>query len=289
MNRPLVIYHGSCDDGHGAAYVLWLLFKGEADYWAAYYGDPVPDTTGRAVYIVDFSYDKDNINKILDTCESLVWLDHHKTSVDLMYDIKALNNPKATIVADNKRSGARMAFDYVMDNLIQNYPDKKDHLAAREVFINYIQDNDLWTFELPESKEFSLALRSEKMTFDIWDTLDANALMESGRAMKKFFDNKIAEVCKLAYEKDIFGHKVKVANCNGMFASDVGHELAKDAPFSLTWWYDGRRKKFVFSMRSSDTGLDVGELAKNVGGGGHARAAGFQLDPSAVDEILDIE
>lgn len=33
----------------------------------------------------------------------------------------------------------------------------------------------------------------------------------------------------------------------------------------------------VFSLRSTDTGPDVSEIAKAYGGGGHAHAAGFRV------------
>ncbi len=55
--------------------------------------------------------------------------------------------------------------------------------------------------------------------------------------------------------------------------SDVGHELAKGRPFGVTWFErDGQR---VYSLRSVDGGLDVSEIAKSFGGGGHEHAAGF--------------
>jgi len=37
----------------------------------------------------------------------------------------------------------------------------------------------------------------------------------------------------------------------------------------------------VFSLRSTDEGMDVSEIAKQYGGGGHAHASGFRLAPGA--------
>lgn len=281
----MVIYHGKCDDGFCSAFLAWILYGDGITYHAGFYNDPAPDVTGKDVIIADFSYDKDTILRILDTCNSLVWLDHHASVSGLMEEIKAMNHPKATIVFDNNRSGARLMYDH-----LSSYSEtQRDILSKYETFVNYVQDNDLWTFKSPFAKEFSVALRSNKMDFGVWENLKVENLIEEGKSMLKFFTNKVKEVTALGYEKEVFGHKVLVANCNGMFASDVGHELAKDRPFSVTWWYDGRRRKFVFSLRSSEGGADVGDLAKKAGGGGHKHAAGFQLDPEKVDEVIDLE
>jgi nanoRNase/pAp phosphatase (c-di-AMP/oligoRNAs hydrolase) len=68
---------------------------------------------------------------------------------------------------------------------------------------------------------------------------------------------------------------VPAVNCNHYFASEVGHELAIGRPFAATYYdtTDGR----VFSLRSSAEGLDVSEIAKRLGGGGHAKASGFKV------------
>ena len=55
----------------------------------------------------------------------------------------------------------------------------------------------------------------------------------------------------------------------------MGHLLGKGEPFAATFFYDG--EGYVFSLRSDDNGLDVSEIAKQYGGGGHKHAAGFKL------------
>lgn len=73
----------------------------------------------------------------------------------------------------------------------------------------------------------------------------------------------------------IGGYKVKVANLPYTFSSDAGHELALGNPFGACYWDtpEGR----VFSLRSTDEGIDVSSIAASYGGGGHRNAAGFKL------------
>ena len=51
--------------------------------------------------------------------------------------------------------------------------------------------------------------------------------------------------------------------------------MAQGQPFAVCYWdtLQGR----VFSLRSTDDGMDVSEIAKQYGGGGHRNAAGFTV------------
>ena len=63
--KPLVIYHGGgCPDGFAAALAAWFFYQGRAEFVGADHGDihsidDLPDVTGRAVYILDFSFTAD--------------------------------------------------------------------------------------------------------------------------------------------------------------------------------------------------------------------------------------
>ena len=81
FERPLIIYHGNCPDGAGAAAIAWLHFGDDAEYLPAFYSDPCPfdRATGRKVYVLDFSYGRADTEKLAGVANGLVILDHHKT------------------------------------------------------------------------------------------------------------------------------------------------------------------------------------------------------------------
>ena len=74
----------------------------------------------------------------------------------------------------------------------------------------------------------------------------------------------------------IAGHDVPVASLPYTLTSDAGHLMAHGEPFAACYWDtpEGR----VFSLRSTDDGMDVSVIAKQYGGGGHAHASGFRVD-----------
>jgi len=86
----------------------------------------------------------------------------------------------------------------------------------------------------------------------------------------------IGAAMELARPMIIDGHQVLAANSSEMrFASDTADELSAGHPFGVTYWV--RADAMVqWSLRSREDGIDVSEIAKTFGGGGHKHAAGFQ-------------
>ena len=70
------------------------------------------------------------------------------------------------------------------------------------------------------------------------------------------------------------GHRVPAVNASPVDTSELLEGLAVGHPFALSWSvrFDG---VFQYSLRSSADGVDVSEIARAHGGGGHAHAAGF--------------
>lgn len=56
---------------------------------------------------------------------------------------------------------------------------------------------------------------------------------------------------------------------------DAGHLLCKGEAFAGCYWDTPKGR--VFGLRSTDEGVDVSEIAKQFGGGGHRNAAGFTV------------
>lgn len=73
----------------------------------------------------------------------------------------------------------------------------------------------------------------------------------------------------------IGGYDVPVASMPATMASDAGHLMAQGELFAACYWDTAGER--VFSLRSSAEGMDVAEVAKLYGGGGHAKAAGFKV------------
>lgn len=268
--RPLVIYHGNCTDGFTAAWCFWRKFGDKADYHPGSYGAMPPDCSGRTVYMVDFSYPREIMLMLLDESNLVYLLDHHKTAIEDLAPIGG--HPKMRWNCDLNRSGAGLAWDFL-------FPDE-----ARPALLNAVEDRDLWRFKLPMTREANAALTSHKYDFKTWDRLMAGGVVEftqlgaAGAAIMRKQDRDMAELLAMSTRMlPIAGHLVPVANVPFTMASEAGSKMSKDAPFAAT--YIDTPEYRLFSLRSSADNpdhLDVGEIAKQYGGGGHKHASGFR-------------
>lgn len=257
-----VIYHANCDDGFGAAWVARKKF-GETDvaFYSAGYGDFPPPIKGHDVFVADFSYPRDILLEMESRAASIIVLDHHKTA-------EAALEGLSFCIFDMARSGARMAWDHLFTG------EEPPSLIA------YIEDRDLWRFDLPDSHAITAWLRSYPRDFETWDQLadeldhGFGVAVREGYAILRSQRKQIERLCADAVYAIIGGHEVPVL-CSPLYQSEIGHELAEGEPFAAVWTFtsDGGR---AWSLRSNNEGLDVSEIAKKYGGGGHRNAAGFR-------------
>jgi uncharacterized protein len=275
--NPLCIYHSLCADGFTAAWVVWKFYgEGNVDFHAASHGDPSPEVEGRDVYIVDFSYPRPVIEEMARHARKLTVIDHHITAAqDLEGFIR--NDGVVDGVFDMERAGCLLTWEW----FFKDRPPPQALLA--------VNDRDLWKFERPGTREIFLALTSYPYDFAIWDTLmEADrfeSLRQDGVALSRKQQKDIAEIIAAGSHLIIIaGHTVPACNVPPMWASDAGHIMAQGHPFAACFWIDG--DKIAFSLRSTPDGIDVSEIAKQFGGGGHRHAAGFKLPWTAYRSII---
>ena len=270
--KNICIYHKSCADGFGAALAVKVYFDQydkECDFLSAQYGDEAPDVTGLNVVIVDFSYPRETLIKMNEQAESMVVLDHHKTA---QANLEGLD----FCIFDLGRSGAMMAWEHF------------HKLSETPELIRYIQDRDLWQWELESSKELSSGLQLLPFDFELWQHyLDNDNLCELKLKGKTVLEYQDAQI-KRALNKDIemvtiAGHEVPCINCTHLI-SEIGNELSKGHPFAAMYFETDNKR--VYSLRSASDGLDVSAIATQYGGGGHFHAAGFSVDKPKVDLSL---
>lgn len=261
--KPLCIYHDNCADGFTAAWVVNNAFDGKIEFHAGVYQQPPPDVTNRDVILVDFSYKRPVLEAMIAQASSVTILDHHKTAEADLKDLVG-----ATTVFDMTRSGCRITWDYYFPS------------ASPPQLLLHVEDRDLWKFSLYGTREIQAAVFSYPYDFAVWDMLmrsNIDNLREDGEAIERKHFKDINELLPVVTRPmNIATYKVLVANLPYTFSSDAAHKLAKDKPFGACY-YDTPEGR-VFSLRSDGNGIDVSEVAKIFGGGGHKHAAGFKID-----------
>ncbi len=267
--KKLCIYHSLCLDGFAAAWAVRNALGETVEFHKGVHQQPPPDVNGLDVFLVDFSYKKDVLENMLKTAASITILDHHISAEEDLSEL--LNSGKIKGLFDMNKSGAMLAWEWFN-------PDKQ----APKLF-EHIQDRDLWLFKLEGTREIHAALSSYPYDFNVWDKLMASdedkleILKRDGEAIERKLQKDIKELIASGVRRMIIGgYDVPVLNAPLAYVSDAGHIMSIGEAFAACYWDhpDGRS----FSLRSSDEGIDVAEVAKIYGGGGHKKAAGFTVE-----------
>lgn len=278
-----VLYHESCPDGFGAAYAAWKKFGDTAEYIPVKYGDEPPaGLAGREVYIVDFCYeDQEQLGMLAREAKRLVVLDHHKSNRE-----QVESTPEH--VYDANRSGATIAWNYF-------HPETP---APR--LMRYLEDGDLYRFDLPETHDIFSYLLVLPYHFDVWDRLaqsledpaERARILEKSAAYTEFSDALVHASVNKAKLVRFEGREVYFAATypNITVKSAVGNALyTKQPPFALV--VTAHPTGYGVSIRG-DGSVDVSKIAEKYGGGGHPGSAGFFIPNNSVmpwEEIDDHE
>ncbi len=264
--EPIIVHHDNCHDGITA---LWCAKKRwpNAEAYAGKYSEP-PDLErlrDRDVVVVDFSWKRPAMLELAKVAKSILVLDHHQTAAAELDGL-------AFAKFDLSRSGAGMAWDEFFPN------------TPRPSLVDYVEDRDLWRFSLPCSREVHAACASYPLTLEVRDELMGRKiedLIGEGEAILRYHDKLVASAAQNAGRMVIGGHDVPAIACpNIELASDLGHALAKGQPFAAVYVDKPDGGRYV-GLRSTPEGLDVSEIARSFGGGGHRNAAGFTTKAEA--------
>jgi uncharacterized protein len=258
----VVLYHAECADGFGAAWAIWRRFP-EARFVPVKHGNPPPTgLSAQRVVIVDFSYARETLESMARQTDELLVLDHHITAEKALAGL-----PYAYF--DMKKSGAVLAWEWAHDRPVP-------------WLLEYIQDKDLWTWDLPLSREINAAVASHPFEFQLWSSFKQKDLEQEGRAILRYENELVNKLAGQAVLVEFQGETVPSVQ-SAILTSQIGERLSAEAPFCIIWHdRDGRR---YYSMRSREDGTDVGAIAVSFGGGGHTHAAGFSV-PLGLDGSL---
>lgn len=269
MSTNLIAYHGQCTDGFTAAWSAWKAFNGHADYVPVCYGEPMPDTRGRHVYMLDYCpHDEAEVRRIACEAASLTIIDHHADKEAMLGRLRADAASgligHVEVIYNGDHSGASLAWAYF------NRGVKEPEL------VRYVEDQDLCRWSLPRSQKYNAALQSFAHDFDQWDLACGtpfDRMAADGAVILRYKDRLVERAVAQAVEVEVDGHKVLVAN-TPLLMPEVAAALAKGRPFGMAWMVraDGLRQA---SLRSEGD-LDVSKVAKSFGGGGHVHCAGFE-------------
>lgn len=274
----LLISHGNCSDGFGAAWAVWKNCneKYNIEYKFMLHNDKIniKETEGKAILFTDFVFDYPTMLNLSHTNPILI-IDHH---IDAKNELE--NFPNAH-------------FDITQAASVLTWK----NISSEPVppLLKFVEDRDLQKYKLPFHSEVLLVLSTVKHSFEEWDDFndrlnnDIGDVIDNGRVLKKQYKKYLSDILRHTQDVNILGNKGKVVNASWDFASDAAEELAKSADFGMSWFAE-KDGTIRTSWRSTPgSNLKVNWLAGLYGGGGHEHSAGAPINLEQLASILKSE
>jgi oligoribonuclease NrnB/cAMP/cGMP phosphodiesterase (DHH superfamily) len=235
----------------------------------------LPETlNGGDVYIVDFSFSKDEMIELANRMNSVTVLDHHKTAKANLEPLIGQNS-NLNIHFDMNVCGAVLTWEFFNRGI------------EMPILYDYVMDRDCWLWKLPHSREVSAWLYQQPKEFDYYRKVvmatTVEEMVESGTVILQTQEFMVNQILRNSFIEKIAGYYIGVVN-SSILQSELGEALCKkypEHPFVGVFNFPKNLKVINWSLRSDQynpLAVDVSEIAKSFGGGGHKHAAGFSIN-----------
>lgn len=280
----MIVFHSADMDGWlSAALVKRYLHPDGRLVYANYNQDKtavefILETKPEVLYIVDYSFEPDAFDKVVDACGKVYWYDHHQKKIDEVSDrIRAL---------PGRRQGKGVSAAWL---IMQDVKEDLDDDIVK--LVTMASDYDVFNFDDDFPLECDPPKLNAYMCFNQRGAIDqvakakdmirfagmhgfSSAWLEDGETYLSD-EIKRATIASKRGAFNTMGDKRFVhINSSGINASYVLKPHMKDVDFGFCWHMlkDGRIKLDLRSDKT--TGCDVSKIAGYLGGGGHEHAAG---------------
>lgn len=295
----VVFFHYPCQDGLCSAWIAQKYFSScgiEVSLVPYQHGsDKYPDVTGKHFISLDCCPPKEILELYESKACSMLVIDHHRTNEEILKD-------KPYSVFDLNMSGAGLTWMHFFKG------------EPMPLFIEMIQDRDIWTKKVENSFNFTEAFymkisSSPPLDFDTkFKVIDElfddernettrhtllNFYIQFGIMSNEYKESKLIRCCSAALRRvrPFRGLRVCMYNCEHDIVSDLGNKLTGSGKcdVAVLWRYNHSDDVYYVSMRSRGA-IDVSAICKSFDskGGGHTNAAGFTTKTHPVELFTDV-
>lgn len=216
--------------------------------------------------------------------DRIVWIDHHKSAIE--------NTPKNVPgYRIDGVSACRLAWHWCVNeegranpSLLASKQHFLDRLVEEPLAVRLAGEYDIWDHRADGDVEFQFGLDSERQL--AWDHLLSDIstytlrLVENGKAAMQCYAKRDADVMReRSFLTEFEGMKFLCLNtprCNSNTFSFKDHTATgHDALMAFFW--NGTMWSVSLYHAAHNTGIDLSQIARKHGGGGHRGACGFRV------------
>ena len=304
----LIIHHNDMDGRLAAAIAGHIHVTEPCEFVETDYHEPPPwdkIDDHEDIWILDFSYSPKGMDRIYNTTDNMVWIDHHITAIERQAKFDAeinsgLSGPGYDGIREVGKCAARLTWDYVQALLPHSAQESYKPQPAPKV-VQYVEDYDLWKFEMPETMKFHFGLLAgntappgplwRQLIGSVENTEFLYAILVAGKTVMEYQRQEIApRIYENSWVEQHNGFNVMMVNWpRNPFAVDEAAEfyrhLGKPIHAIVSYSQLGLKLDWKVSFYSKDERIEANVVAELNGGGGHKGAAGWitEMDPDEFD------
>ena len=289
MSKVVCIYHNADPDGifsgaivlnnHPDAVMIGYNYEAEVQHI-------IDECAGALVYMVDISFDDwGKMQELCDVSEKFIWIDHHITAFEKYRNTSLVVNSKFHCHFSNENLGACIGvWKYFYSSLV---PLCINLVAQYDTWQSY--GSDYWNTYILPFRYASGMMKDPKEALETYYNFRypmcedvAHIELKKGRAIAQYIEsqNEILAHSKLCFNASFVSftkgiYHVLVVNMSLMGDMFKSRDMS-GYDFTVGFMYN-KSEGWKISLRSTGKDIDLGEIAKQYGGGGHKNAAGFKV------------
>lgn len=280
----VVVYHEGCNDGLCAAAICYQAWGEIPRYMPMHYKRSLPTEVvsgGNCLLFVDFCPEAHELDELVKVWRHIYVIDHH--------DSRAWISQYKGVTArfDRNHSAAWLTWDEIRRPL--NRPE----------VVDYVQDRDLWQWQLPNSLAVSAAMREWtsysvaqwNQAMEMTTVAGLSKMIDCGRIILETHDAIAKSAAKRSFRAVLHGIPVRMINCTTLI-SETCHMILSmfdDVDVAVAFFITDNGGKVQISLRSRPE-VRCNDLAAAIdpGGGGHPCAAGATVSIEDFLKMLEV-
>lgn len=285
----ICIYHSKDLDGYCSGAIVKRKYP-DAKLVGYDYGQPFPLTdeeiSGQDIVMIDVSLPMAEMFKLSDKCKSLTWIDHHISAIkEFRAYVDGGTKIGISAILEDGIAACEGGWKYFFPD--EPMPTAVWLLGIYDTWRNKSEIFDWDTKVMPfqygmrmicsSAETFPQDLFSNEQNIDIsYADAYCSKITESGKLILSYQKTQNERACKMSFETEFEGLKAICLN-NGGANSQVFESVYDESKHDVMIPFVFTGKHWTFSLYTTKNEVDCSIIAKSMGGGGHKKAAGFQL------------
>ena len=266
-------YHSADLDGHCSGAIIKKRYP-ECEMIGINYGDDFPwDTIGKdeTIFMVDFSLQPfEDMVRLADMC-NFIWIDHH---ISAMTECVKHEGFKGRAFVNDDFSGCELTWMFF-------YSTKETPLS-----VHLLGRYDVWDLKADTRVmpfQWGMRIYDTLPEADIWDEVlkpdsDMKYIVKDGELLLEHRDAENEKYIKACAFETVFEGLRAIAVNKGLTNSQLFDSIWDTDKHDIMLTFVYRKGQWTVSLYTTKPDIDVSEIAKKYGGGGHRQAAGFQCE-----------